>query len=244
MQSQTENEIEPAADQRLADLNREIETCQLCAERGYVAIPRPIDRGRGRRRVWLIGQAPGLSEGTRKVAFGGPAGRTLMRWMAQAGLSEEQVRDYFYLSAINKCYPGRANGGGGDRNPTPLERALCRPYLLSELALLRPATIILVGSSAIKEVYGDKMRLEDIIGTHCSMTLGELYERLETRLLKSKELAAGRPIALRGLFEPTALVEVYHLPHPSGASTWLNFPRNKALLEQALADLKERLVNV
>ncbi len=225
----------------LALLNREIEGCRLCAERGYVAITRPIDRGNGSRRILLIGQAPGFSEGERKVAFGGPAGRTLMRWLATAGLSESQVRDYFYLSAINKCYPGRAPKGGGDRNPTPTERALCRPFLLRELALIRPQLVILVGSTSIKEVYGDKTRLDDIIGKRTTMTLGELYDRLTTRLAKAKDQTHQPPTDLKSWFDPSAPVEVYHLPHPSGASTWLNLPENRQRLEQVLADLKVRL---
>ena len=229
----------------LHELNREIEGCRRCAERGFVAIPRPIERGNGSRHIWLIGQAPGFGEGTRKLAFGGPAGRTLMRWFAQTGLTEDQVRDYFYLSAINKCYPGRANGGGGDRNPTPTERALCRPFLLRELALLRPKVLILVGSTAIKEIYGDKLRLEEIIGQTRQMSLGELSERLTTRLTRSKEAVQGLPPGgLYGAFEPTALLEVFHLPHPSGASTWLNFPQNKLLLEQTLAALKLRFATL
>ena len=111
-------------------INAQTAVCTRCDERGYVAINRPIERGQGLKRIWLIGQAPGYSEGINKIAFGGPAGKTLMRWFDQAGLSEEQVRSYFYISAINKCYPGRAKNGGGDRNPTPTERAICRPYLL------------------------------------------------------------------------------------------------------------------
>ncbi len=226
----------------LAELNHEIDGCRRCAERGYVAIPRPIDRGNGRKQIWLVGQAPGFGEGSNKVAFGGPAGRTLMKWFQVCGLSEAQVRDYFYLSAISKCYPGRATGGGGDRNPSPLERALCRPYLLRELALLRPKILILVGSTAIKEVYGDKTRLEEIIGQRRQLTLGELYKRLEVRLQRSKEPAHSLPAAgLQSFFDPAAPVEVFHLPHPSGASTWLNLPENRARLELGLADLKNRL---
>ncbi|HEX2909710.1 MAG TPA: uracil-DNA glycosylase family protein [Chloroflexia bacterium] len=233
-----------ARNRALEELNAEIDVCQRCAKRGYTAISRPIDRGRGRKRVWLIGQAPGLTEGERKMAFAGPAGRTLMKWFGSIGLSEEQVRDYFFLSAINKCYPGRANGGGGDRNPTPVERAICRPFLLRELALLRPKITILVGSSAIKEVYGDKVKLDEIIGRRGEMTLGELYQRLETRLVKAKEERHGLEESLQNWFNTEAPVEVYHLPHPSGASTWLNLPQNKALLAQALADLKERLATI
>lgn len=224
----------------LALLNRDIESCRLCVERGYVTVSRPIEHGNGRKRIWLIGQAPGLSEGERKMAFAGPAGRTLMRWFASAGLNEEQVRDYFYLSAINKCYPGRAPKGGGDRNPTPVERALCRPYLLREMVLLQPRLVILVGSTSIKEVYGEKIRLEEIIGQRKLMTMGELHERLRIRLSKHKETAHHAHAGTKNGFDPAATLDVFHLPHPSGASTWLNQPENRARLAQALEDLKEK----
>ncbi|MDB5080082.1 MAG: hypothetical protein JWP00_2006 [Chloroflexi bacterium] len=222
-------------------LNLAMDSCQRCPEKGYVAFPRPIDRGNASKRLWLIGQAPGFSEGERKIAFAGQAGRKLMQWFAQTGLTEEQVRDYFYLSAINKCYPGRATGGGGDRNPGPAERALCRPFLLRELELIRPKLVILVGSTAIKEVYGEKIKLEEIIGRPQEMTLGELKTRLETRLVRAGEALPAPGLAPHYGFNPAAPVHVFQLPHPSGASTWLNYPRNKALLNQALVDLKGRL---
>ncbi len=223
----------------LARFNQAVDACRLCSDKGYQSFPRPIDRGNASKRFWLIGQAPGFTEGERKIAFAGQAGRKLMQWFAQVGLTEEQVRDYFYLSAINKCYPGRAKGGGGDRNPGPVERALCRPFLLQELALIRPPLVILVGSSAIKEVYGEKVKLEEIIGQTHQMTLAELKTRLENRLKK-----AGEPVHLiktRKDFDLTTPVTVFQLPHPSGASTWLNSPQNKALLEQSLSRIKERL---
>ena len=223
----------------LEKLNRAVDACRLCPEKGYQSFSRPIDRGNASKRFWLVGQAPGFTEGERKIAFAGQAGRKLMQWFAQVGLTEDQARDYFYLSAINKCYPGRASGGGGDRNPGPVERALCRPFLLQELALIRPKLVILVGSNAIKEVYGEKVRLEEIIGQPGLMTLGELKARLENRLKKAGELL---PLTkpTRG-FDPAAPVTVFQLPHPSGASTWLNYPQNKALLEKSLSQIKERL---
>lgn len=228
----------------LESLNRAVDTCTLCPDQGFQSFPRPIDRGIATKRFWLVGQAPGFSEGERKIAFAGQAGRKLMQWFAQVGLNEEQVRDYFYLSAINKCYPGRATGGGGDRNPGPVERALCRPFLLQELALIRPRLVILVGSSAIKEVYGEKVRLEEIIGQPQPMTLDELNTRLETRLRKAGEPHASKMIEPGKTFDPAAPVTVFQLPHPSGASTWLNYPQNKALLEQALAQLRDCLAEL
>jgi uracil-DNA glycosylase len=219
----------------LATLRQEIEGCQVCTERGYFANSRPLDRGKGSKRILLIGQAPGLGEGERKLSFGGPAGRTLMRWLATTGLSETQVRDYFYLSAITKCYPGRAPKGSGDRNPSPTERTLCRPFLLRELLLVQPELVILVGSTAIKEVYGEKIRLEEIIGQPCDMTLDELYERLQARLIKAKANSQHLPDNLKNW-----PIKVHHLPHPSGASRWIQLPENRVRLNQALDKLKER----
>ncbi|MBN9392452.1 MAG: hypothetical protein J0I20_30740 [Chloroflexi bacterium] len=228
----------------LETLNRAIDSCTLCPDLGYQSYPRPIDRGAASKRFWLIGQAPGFTEGERQIAFAGQAGRKLMQWFAGVGLTEEQVRDYFYLSAINKCYPGRAAGGGGDRNPSPIERTLCRPYLLQELALIRPKLVILVGSSAIKEVYGEKVKLEEIIGQPRQMTLGELKTRLEMRLKKAGEPHSAKISLAQVNFDPAAPVTVFQLPHPSGASTWLNYPQNKALLEQALRQLKGHLAGL
>lgn len=218
----------------LTVLNAEIAACTICAEQGFTAISRPIDRGQGEGRIMVIGQAPGLHEGTRQVAFGGPAGRTLMRWFGTVGWSEEQVRRYTYLSAITKCYPGRTPKGGGDRNPSLTERANCRPYLLRELLAVNPRIVILIGSTAIKEVYGDKVKLESIIGTSQEMTLGELYAKLQNRLVKNKRLQAEELPNLSNVDWQMPL-EIFHLPHPSGASTWLNEPQNKALLHQSLA---------
>lgn len=225
----------------LAQLNLDVDNCRLCAEQGYTAIPRPLDRGKGLKRIWLVGQAPGYGEGQRRIAFGGPAGRTLMGWFASIGLPEEKVRQYFYLSAISKCYPGRDPKGGGDRNPSPAERINCRPFLLRELVLVRPRLIILVGATAIKELYSDKIKLDQIIGQERSLTLGEVYQRFSQRLIK-----AGRAATIHQpppTFNKDATATIFHLPHPSGASTWLNYPQNRALLEKTLRDLIDLNLN-
>jgi uracil-DNA glycosylase len=218
--------------EELSQLEGEIAGCRVCAEQGYFAVTRPIDRGQVQKRIWLVGQAPGLHEGTRMVAFGGPAGRTLMAWLARCGVPEEQVRRDFYLSAISKCYPGRVENSSGDRNPTPTERANCRPFLLRELTIIQPKVVILVGSTALKEVYGNNMKLEALIGQPRQVPLGELYQRLTLRLPKNYPVLA---------FDNQTLAEVHHLPHPSGASRWLNLPENRKILEQALEKLAQTL---
>ena len=123
-----------------------------------------------------------------------------MRWFEQAGL----LRDEVYLSALCRCFPGKAKGGG-DLAPSRAMIRNCRPYLLGELDLLRPQVVVPVGGLAIKELLGMK-RLSEAVG--------------ET-------------------FVRDGIVYV-PLPHPSGASTWLNDATNKERLARALAALGEQ----
>lgn len=64
----------------------------------------------------LVAQAPGATEVRTGLPFTGPAGKRLMAWFEQAGLSREEV----YLSAVCRCFPGKAAGSahGGDRVPS------------------------------------------------------------------------------------------------------------------------------
>ena len=244
----------------LRETNAAIDGCHICAQQGYVAISSPISRGAGRRRVMLVGQAPGRYEETRKRAFSGPAGRTLMRWFADIGLPEADVRDMFYISAVTRCFPGSAVGDhGGDRNPSPPERANCRPYLLREIAIIRPPVLVLIGGTAIKEVYGNAAKLSDLIGSTTTSTLGDLLQKLAVRATPRQRLLPLMAVEPDGgysypardlppvLLDPDAAaasVTIHHLPHPSGASTWLNDPDNRLLLRRSLDLLRDEFVQL
>ena len=105
-------------------------------------------------RVMLVGQAPGKTEVVDRKPFAGRAGKTLFRWLAQAGMSEARARERIYISAITRCYPGPSPSGRGDRVPTPRERALCAGWLESELSLIRPLVLIPIGRLAIDRFLG------------------------------------------------------------------------------------------
>lgn len=105
-------------------------------------------------RVMLVGQAPGKTEVVDRKPFAGRAGKTLFRWLAQAGMSEAQARERIYIGAITRCYPGPSPSGRGDRVPTPRERALCAGWLESELSLIRPLVLIPIGRLAIDRFLG------------------------------------------------------------------------------------------
>ena len=114
-------------------------------------------------RAMLVGQAPGQTEIGGGPPFAGRAGRTLFSWLATAGIDEPTAREWFYISAITRCYPGPHPGGRGDRVPSPHERERCGDWLSSELRMIRPAVLVPVGRLAIDRFLGARP-LAELIG--------------------------------------------------------------------------------
>lgn len=88
---------------------------------------------------WLvIGEAPGEQEDLRGEPFVGAAGQLLDRMLLAIDLPRPTV----YIANILKCRPP------GNRDPRPEEVGCCLPYLMRQIALLRPAIILCVGRIA------------------------------------------------------------------------------------------------
>jgi len=141
-------------------LHARIRACTRCADAGYIPAAFPIVAGRLRDRIALVGQAPGAVELTTGMPFTGRSGAILRRWLADAGIGEDELP---YRTAMTKCFPGKAKSGAGDRKPSPPEIALCAPWLEEELALLRPRVLMLIGQLAIERFWG-RAPLEEVIG--------------------------------------------------------------------------------
>jgi uracil-DNA glycosylase family 4 len=166
---------EPDKD-RISDLyalQERIRTCRLCQEQGYIPVAQPLVSGTPDQRILVVGQAPGHLSVARGRSFSGPGGGILQKWLERAGFPPGYLHEHTYLSSLTRCDPGRNPKGDGDRRPSPMELALCRPYLTDELRLLQPQVVLLVGSMAIEAFYG-KTRLDAVIGT---------YQEREGRLL-------------------------------------------------------------
>src|SRR5229473_3356638 len=148
----------------LASLQQCIRACRLCQEQGFIPVARPLVNGRAGDRILVIGQAPGHRSVKNGRSFSGPGGSILQKWLEQAGFPPGYLHEQAYLSSLTRCDPGRNPQGDGDRRPSPQELALCRPFLETELHLLQPKVVLLVGSMAIEAFLG-RGRLEDLIGT-------------------------------------------------------------------------------
>lgn len=134
-----------------------------CARCEFGPGVRPIVSQARAPRAMLVGQAPGQVETGGGKPFNGRAGRTLFRWLERIGLDEETAREWLYISAITRCYPGPHPSGRGDRVPSPGERARCADWLDAELQIMRPALIIPVGRLAIDRFLG-AVPLAEVVG--------------------------------------------------------------------------------
>lgn len=192
--------------------------CHRCVDAGFLPRANPVFSGRLGQRILLVGQAPGPIETDQSRPFAGRAGRQLMRWMTRAGFDgDEDVRHRVYMTAMTTCFPGKRQGGAGDRRPTPREVSLCSPWLDSVLELLQPRLILPVGSLALTR-FLPRLRLDDAVGVAFSID--------------------GRHVAAAPSSHPVLLP----LPHPSGQSRWLNDPSRAALLDRALVRLRDLAV--
>ncbi|MDF1503203.1 uracil-DNA glycosylase family protein [Roseisolibacter sp. H3M3-2] len=191
---------------------RALAACRRCAAT-LPAGARPVVSHAVAPRVMIVGQAPGPSEATGGRPFVGRSGRTLFRWLAEAGLGEEEARAAILIAAVTRCYPGPSPSGRGDRVATPAERGACAPWLDRELALLRPALVIPIGRLAIDRLLGP-LPLAAVVGRVHPVVAGGV----ETRAVP--------------------------LPHPSGASGWLNAPAHRALLDDAITHLADEFARV
>lgn len=125
-------------------LQQAIAQCQACA---LGTQRRQAVSGMGDTQPdWLIvGEAPGEEEDRQGLPFVGRSGQLLDKMLLAMGLSRTQG---VYIANVIKCRPPL------NRNPEPQEVAQCSPYLLRQIALLRPKIVLTMGRFAAQAVLG------------------------------------------------------------------------------------------
>ncbi len=98
--------------------------------------------------LMLAGDAPGAEEDRAGRPFVGPAGQLLDRMLGSIGLDRARVR-------MTNVLPWRPPG---NRPATEAEVALCLPFLLRHIALVRPRMLLLLGGPATKAVLPEPER--------------------------------------------------------------------------------------
>ncbi len=124
----------------------ECRDCKLSETRNKIvpgAGPVPCD-------LMLIGEGPGADEDARGIPFVGRAGMLLTKILLSADIRRD---DDIYITNIVKCRPP------GNRDPEIDEKTACSKYLLSQLMIVRPKIILLIGSPSLRFILDDKLRI-------------------------------------------------------------------------------------
>ena len=138
----------------LAALAELVAACTRCPLHDTRTNP-VFGEGAADARVVCVGEAPGAREDETGRPFVGRAGQLLDRLLLTVGLARESV----YICNVLKSRPPN------NRDPLPDEVQACSPYLLRQLALIRPEVIVAFGAFAARTLLDTKSALGRMRGT-------------------------------------------------------------------------------
>ncbi|MCC8058922.1 uracil-DNA glycosylase [Cloacibacillus sp.] len=88
-------------------------------------------------KLLFIGEGPGADEDAQGLPFVGRAGQLLTQILTAAEISRKDV----YITNIVKCRPPE------NRVPTPAETVICDKHLQTQIMLINPALMVLLGNT-------------------------------------------------------------------------------------------------
>ncbi|KAB1070850.1 uracil-DNA glycosylase [Methylobacterium planeticum] len=113
-------------------------------------------------RLMFVGEAPGADEDRIGKPFMGRSGQLLDRMMKAIGLDRSSA----YVANIVPWRPP------GNRNPTPQEVSICKPFVERQIELADPDLIVCLGSPATQALTGTKDGILKARGRFYPYTLG------------------------------------------------------------------------
>jgi DNA polymerase len=143
----------PESTETMEEIRADIGDCTRC----------PLHEGRtqivhstGNREADLmfVGEAPGADEDAQGKPFVGRSGQLLTKIIESIGLKREDV----FIGNINRCRPP------GNRTPTLPEAETCKPFLIREIAIVRPKVIVVMGNTAMKNLLETKEGITKLRG--------------------------------------------------------------------------------
>ncbi|HUT67468.1 MAG TPA: uracil-DNA glycosylase [Dehalococcoidales bacterium] len=145
----------------LSELYRQITLCQKCEIAKFRTKVVPGE-GAEDADIMFIGEAPGWNEDQQGRPFVGPAGQFLDKLLASINLDRRQV----YIANVIKCRPT------DNRDPLPTEIQNCRPWLDSQIEIIKPRMIVTLGrysmamyfpGKAISKIHGTAQKRDNVI---------------------------------------------------------------------------------
>jgi DNA polymerase len=110
--------------------------------------------GNPRAELMFVGEGPGADEDEQGEPFVGRAGQLLNNMIKAMGLRREDV----YIANVVKCRPP------GNRTPERDECDTCSPFLLRQIAVIKPKAIVALGAVAAKTLLAINASMSDLRG--------------------------------------------------------------------------------
>jgi DNA polymerase len=129
--------------------------------------------GEGPRKatVMMVGEQPGDAEDLAGRPFVGPAGKLLDAALEEAGIDRRQV----YLTNVVKHFKWEPRGKRRiHAKPNAGEIAACRPWLETEISLVKPHVLICLGATAAQALLGRAFKVSKQRGDIVRSTLAPI----------------------------------------------------------------------
>jgi uracil-DNA glycosylase family 4 len=110
--------------------------------------------GNPRAELMFVGEGPGADEDAQGEPFVGRAGQLLNNMIKAMGLRREDV----YIANVVKCRPP------GNRTPEPDECETCMPFLMRQIATIKPKVVVALGATAAKNLLAMNSSLGELRG--------------------------------------------------------------------------------
>jgi DNA polymerase len=121
--------------------------------------------------LMLVGEQPGDAEDLAGHPFVGPAGKLLDRALEQAGIDRESV----YVTNVVKHFKWEPRGKRRiHAKPNASEISACRPWLETEIALVRPHALVCLGATAAQALLGKSFKVSKQRGEFVESSLAAL----------------------------------------------------------------------
>ena len=147
---------------------REVATgCKACDlyKRGTQTV---FGEGPRKAEVMLVGEQPGDAEDLAGHPFVGPAGKLLDRALEAAGIDRRLV----YVTNVVKHFKWEPRGKRRiHAKPNAAEITACRPWLETEIALVKPRVLVCLGATAAQALLGKGFKVSRQRGTFVPSSL-------------------------------------------------------------------------
>ena len=143
----------PESSETMEQIWADIGNCTRCPlHEGRTQVVQTV--GNFQSYLMFIGEAPGADEDAKGEPFVGRAGQLLNKIIEAIGMKREEV----CIGNINRCRPP------GNRQPSLPEAHTCKPFLLREIAVIRPKVIVVMGNTALHNLLDTKVGITRMRG--------------------------------------------------------------------------------